>query len=101
MKLSIVLAILPLTLTACTTTKYVEVPVYPVILADRPESPNLSGLNWDYIPEKEYFVLTPEEFDKYRSNIQELDIYIRSLQEGWIYYESVSKPEPESGNTGN
>lgn len=96
MKLLLALVILPLFLAACTTTKYVEVPIYPVVILERPEPPALSGLTWNYLPEEEYFALDAEEFDKYRSNIQELDIYTKILQEGWIYYESVSRPEPES-----
>jgi hypothetical protein len=94
MKLLLASVILPLSLVACTTTKYVEVPVYPVVILERPDAPVLEELQWDYVAE--YFALTPEEFDKYRANLQELDIYIKTLQEGWIYYESVSRPEPES-----
>lgn len=96
MKLLLASVILPLFLAACTTTKYVEVPVYPVVILERPEPPALNGLAWNYLPEEQYFALGAEEFDKYRANLQELDIYIKTLQEGWIYYESVSRPEPES-----
>ena len=99
MKLSLASVILPIFLAACTTTKYVEVPVevpvYPVVLADKPKPPALDGLTWSYLPQEEYFALGAEEFDKYRNNMQELDTYIKLLQEGWNYYETVSKPDPE------
>ena len=94
MRLLLALLTLPIVLAACTTTKYVEVPVYPVVLLERPEPLYLENMQWDFI--NGYFALSPEEFDKYRNNLQEIDIYIRMLQEGWTYYESVSQPEPES-----
>lgn len=89
MKLFPVLLILPLFLGACTTTKYVEVPVYVV---DPPEKPEvvLEELTWQYLPEQEYFALDAENFDKYRSNMQELDTYIKLLQEGWKYLEDTA-----------
>jgi hypothetical protein len=83
-------------LSACTTTEYIEVPVYPVLIIEKPAPPALEGLAWEYLPEEQYFALKPEEFDKYRSNLIELDRYIKLLQEGWDYYESVSEPKPQS-----
>jgi hypothetical protein len=87
--------LLPLTLVACTTTKYVEVPVYIVEAPAKPESPNLQELSWQYLPEQQYFALDAENFDTYRSNMQELDTYIKLLQEGWKYLEDAAT-DPES-----
>lgn len=87
MKLFPVLLILLTSLTACTTTEYV--PVYVTVTPiEKPESPALEELSWNYIASEELFTLQPEEFDKYRSNLQALDTYIKLLQEGWIYYET-------------
>lgn len=96
MKQLLVLSALLITLPACTTTKYVEVPVYPVVIIEKPAPPSLETLNWEYLPEEKYFALKPEEFDKYKTNLIELELYLKLLQEGWNYYESVSKPEPKS-----
>lgn len=90
MKLFPALLILLTSLTACTTTEYV--PVYVTVTSiEKPEPPVLEELSWNYIAEEELFTLEPEEFDKYRGNLQELDTYIKLLQEGWIYYETSTR----------
>lgn len=95
MKLFPALLILLTSLTACTTTKYV--PVYvTVVPIEKPEPPVLDELSWNYIPEEELFTLEPEEFDKYRGNLQELDTYIKLLQEGWVYYETSTRQDTEN-----
>jgi hypothetical protein len=85
------------TLSACQTTKIVEVekPV-PIYLTIQPEKPSidLEAIEWLYLPEQELLAVTPEEFDKNTSNWVKIDLYIKQLQASIIYYEqSTTKPD--------
>lgn len=70
-------------------------PVYLTIHPQKPTPPDLQNLEWKAA--QGYFVLTPEEYDKYINNLSELDTYIAKLQAGWKYYERAStEPEGET-----
>lgn len=76
-------------LSGCVTkTEYV--PVYLETQPERPSPPAVEPLAWLYV--NDYFALTAEEFDKYIKNLQEMDIYIAKLQNGWTYYHDATKP---------
>ncbi|NDC96418.1 hypothetical protein EBZ38_01550, partial [bacterium] len=66
------------------------VPV-PVILLDPPAPPALKKLEWLFLPTEKLFTLSPENYDNYLTNMDELDKYIKQLQEGWNYYRKANE----------
>lgn len=94
MRSLITLIIMPMLLQACITKEVVRtvekpVPVYVTVHPEKPDPLTLEELSWDWLPELSLFALTPEEFDKYKNNLLETDLYINLLQEGWSYYEKA------------
>jgi len=88
--------LLSLLVSACATkieTRTEYVPVYLVVQPERPEPPSLEPLDWFFLQEEGYFVLTVDEFDKYRNNLVEIYAYIVKLHRNLEFYErTTSKP---------
>lgn len=94
----ILFAVLPIS--GCITKEVIKeverpVPVYVTVHPDRPSAPNLNELEWVYLPEQDILGLNPDNFDKYRENLIAVENYIKELQQGWVYYKTVTSPPNE------